>query len=261
MEITEKVGNCPFASLIATLIVFAGVGTFCGTLYRALAIFLEKIMNELFGFSVTWLSVIQVVFVVVAVVMGLFAILLLVFGFLATGATRKNVYSGARCIMGGRVSAAFFMVICYLLNMAWMCITAACVVPVILYVSINSICNNDIYNKNANSVTTCIKLSQFGIYRNQTLSLGISALPGKDQLCEQTELSRFCDRIVEAGPLFCVAFAGAFLIVLGLTHFMICLSANYTRIKISKELTEYRDAVDTEELELENNYDKSLSRI
>ena len=53
------------------------------------------------------LEVIQVVFVVIGVVMGLFAILLLVFGFLATGATRQNVYSGNKCIMGGRVSAAF----------------------------------------------------------------------------------------------------------------------------------------------------------
>ena len=39
--------------------------------------------------------------------MGCFAIILLVFGFLATGATRQNLYSGARCIMGGRVSAGF----------------------------------------------------------------------------------------------------------------------------------------------------------
>ena len=46
-------------------------------------------------------------FVVIGVVMGLFAILLLVFGFLATGATRQKVYSGNKCIMGGRVSAVF----------------------------------------------------------------------------------------------------------------------------------------------------------
>jgi hypothetical protein len=53
------------------------------------------------------LSVIQIVFIVNAVVMALFSILLLVFGFLATGATRQNVYSGKNCIMGGRVSAGF----------------------------------------------------------------------------------------------------------------------------------------------------------
>ena len=49
----------------------------------------------------------QVMFVVIGVVMGVFALILLIFGFLATGATRSNVYSGAKCIMGGRVTAAF----------------------------------------------------------------------------------------------------------------------------------------------------------
>ena len=44
--------------------------------------------------------------------MALFAVLLLVFGFLATGATRKNVYSGAKCIMGGRISAGFVSGVC-----------------------------------------------------------------------------------------------------------------------------------------------------
>ena len=43
----------------------------------------------------------------VAVVMGCFSLILLVFGFLATGATRQNLYSGAKGIMGGRISAAF----------------------------------------------------------------------------------------------------------------------------------------------------------
>ena len=38
---------------------------------------------------------------------------------------------------------------------------------------------------------------------------------------------------------------------------MICLAANYTRIKISKELTEYRDAVEMEELELNSIHDRS----
>ena len=38
---------------------------------------------------------------------------------------------------------------------------------------------------------------------------------------------------------------------------MICLTANYTRIRISKELTEYRDAVDMEELELNTGMEKS----
>jgi putative Mn2+ efflux pump MntP len=53
------------------------------------------------------LETVQIIFIVVAVSMGCFAIVLLFFGFLATGATRQNIYSGAKCIMGGRVSALF----------------------------------------------------------------------------------------------------------------------------------------------------------
>ena len=53
------------------------------------------------------LEVLQIVFIVIGVIMALFAVLLMIFGFLATGATRKNVYSGAKCIMGGRISAGF----------------------------------------------------------------------------------------------------------------------------------------------------------
>ena len=44
---------------------------------------------------------------IAAVVMGVYSIMLTAFGALATGATRKNVYSGAKCILGGRCSAVF----------------------------------------------------------------------------------------------------------------------------------------------------------
>lgn len=44
---------------------------------------------------------------IAGVVMGCYGICLLVFGALATGSTRKNVYSGAKCILGGRCSAVF----------------------------------------------------------------------------------------------------------------------------------------------------------
>lgn len=260
MAFTERIGNIPFASLISCIIVFVGVGVFCGTLYRALTIILKSIMEELFMFNVSWLEVLQIVFIIIAVVMALFAILLLVFGFLATGATRKNVYSGASCIMGGRISAAFFMIISYILNIGWMAIMSVCVVPIIGYVMLRSICNTEVYSKDASSLSNyCFSLTQFGIYRNQTYGLGIQP-PGRESLCGHTELRRFCDRIAEAGPLFCVAFVGAVLICIGMLHFMISLAANYTRIRISKELTDYRDAVDMEELDLHSNMDKVSSQ-
>ena len=75
---------------------------------------------------------IQVVFVVIGVVMGILALVLLIFGFLATGATRKNVYSGNKCIMGGRVSAAFvsmrnLLIMHLLLKYMYICTSNICI--------------------------------------------------------------------------------------------------------------------------------------
>ncbi|XP_052078744.1 myelin proteolipid protein-like [Mytilus californianus] len=246
----ENIGNCAFASLISALLVFFGVGVYCGTLYRALQIFITQILEDIFGFNVPWLEVIQIVFVVIGVVMGMFAILLLVFGFLATGATRKNVYSGNKCIMGGRVSAGFFMCISYLLNLVWIGMLGVGVVPVVAYLMVSSRCDNSVYNKYQNGQVTCINLNHYGIYRNQSY-IAIGQLPpGKESVCDPNDLRRLCDKIAEAGPLFCVACAGAVVIIMGMTNFLLTLATNYTRLKISKELTEYRDAVDMEELEL-----------
>ncbi|XP_052676061.1 neuronal membrane glycoprotein M6-a-like [Crassostrea angulata] len=268
MGALDKLGNCPFASLMATIIVFVGVGVFCGTLYRALQIIIINVMEGLFQFSVSWLSVVQIVFIVIGVVMALFSIVLLVFGFLATGATRQNVYSGKRCIMGGRVSAGFFMAMSFLLNLVWLVILGVATIPVFLYVMLGSICNTEVYGNNFKTVKYCFKLSHYGIYRNSTYPLLGVAPPGKDELCNPTELRLLCDNFAEAGPLFCTALAGAACIIIGMIFYMTILSSNYTRIKISKELTDYRNAVDMEEIDLHSNgrgildqsYDKSSFR-
>ncbi|PVD34692.1 hypothetical protein C0Q70_05969 [Pomacea canaliculata] len=252
----ECVGRTPFGSLLAFLMVIVGVGVYCGTLYRALTLVIEGILNQLFGFSVTWLEIIRVMFVIIAVVMGLFAILLLIFGFLATGATRKNVYSGPRCIMGGRISAGFLIIISYLLCVGWIAIVCINLVAVVGYAATSAICSQEIYRHTAQELTDlhyCFNITRFGIYRNLSYS-STESIPGSETICEHSELRTLCDRVTEAGPLFCVAFGASVVIVFGMIQYLICLTANYTRIKISKELTEYRDAVEMEELEVNPSF-------
>lgn len=253
----ECIGRTPFGSLLAFILVIVGAGVFCGTLYRALTLVIEGILVQLFGFTLSWLEVVQIMFMVIGIVMGVFTILLLVFAFLATGATRQNVYSGAKCIMGGRISAGFFIFMSFILSVAWIAITCISMIPVLFYVAIDTICNREIYSHTAQELQDmnyCFELSRFGIYRR---AAGQAADPssGSDKLCEHTELRTMCNRVTEAGPLFCVAFGSSALILLGMIIFLICLAANYTRIKISKELTQYRDAVEMEELDVNTNYD------
>ncbi|XP_005101074.1 proteolipid protein DM beta [Aplysia californica] len=239
----DCLGRTPFASLLAALMVVIGTCVFCGTSFKALQLMIQGVFNNLFHFSVDWLEVLQVMFVIVGVVMGAFAVILLIFGFLATGATRSNIYSGAKCIMGGRLTAAFLMIVSYLLTAAWLVILSVCVVPVLLYASVSAICDKEIYQHTADQLKGyCFNLTRFGVYGLET---------GADNICEHSDLRSMCNKVEEAGPMFCVACGAAFLVVLGMVNFLITLAANYTRIKISRELTEYRDAVEQEELEMQ----------
>nr|KAG5692014.1 hypothetical protein BaRGS_027659 [Batillaria attramentaria] len=235
--------------------VIVGAAVFCGTLYRALQLVIEGILIQLFEFTVGWLEIVQIMFIIIGAVMGLFTILLLVFGFLATGATRQNVYSGAKCIMGGRISAGFFIIISYLLSIAWLAIVCVTLIAVLMYLGVDAICEREIYSRTAQELQDenyCFELQRFGIYRGDNQE-------GTDQLCEHTKLRAMCNRVKEAGPLFCVAYGSAIVVLLGMIIFLICLAANYTRIKISKELTQYRDAVEMEELDVHSNYDSGKS--
>ncbi|KAL8617006.1 hypothetical protein ACOMHN_014177 [Nucella lapillus] len=253
----ECIGRTPFGSLMAFVMVIVGAACFCGTLYRGLTLVIEGILVQLFGFTLSWLEVVQIMFMVIGIVMGVFTILLLIFAFLATGATRQNVYSGAKCIMGGRISAGFFIFISFILSVAWIAISCVTMVPVLFYLAVDAICNREIYRHTAQELKDmkyCFDLSRFGIYRQEAGQMASSS-GSTDRLCEHTELRTMCDRVTEAGPLFCVAFGASIVILLGMIIFLICLAANYTRIKISKELTQYRDAVEMEELDVNTNYD------
>ena len=235
----------PFASLLAALMVIIGTCVFCGTSFKALQLMILGVFNNLFHFSVNWLEVLQVMFVIIGVVMGCFAIILLIFGFLATGATRSNIYSGAKCIMGGRLTAAFLMFVSYVLTAGWLVVLAITVIPVLLFSAVSSICDTEIYHNTADQLQSsnyCFNITRFGVYEVDN---------GATFICEHSDLRSMCNKVEEAGPLFCVACGAAFVTLLGMVHFLITLAANYTRIKISRELTEYRDAVEAEDLELQ----------
>lgn len=64
------------------------------------------------------------------------------------------------------------MVISYILNLAWLVIMSAGVIPVIVYLMLRSICNTEIYSKDAASLTNyCFSLTQFGKYEMKILDI------------------------------------------------------------------------------------------
>lgn len=234
------IARFPFVSFAATVVLCVGVGLFCGGGFTALQIVLWGIFDGLFHFHVPWLESIEIGFTVFAVIMGLFAILMLAFSILAESRTRQNIYSGVSCIMGGRLAALFFMTLTYLLNAAWMGITSLVALAIIIHVMLNSVCNVEVFDQQFQYIDTewgfCLNLSRFGIYRNFTYGLDLNAL------CDEEEMNTFCNfmKPSELGLRFGIAFAGSFLIVLGLMLYMISLGSHYSRLQTSKEITNYR---------------------
>jgi len=64
------------------------------------------------GWNCCRLQNIQVIFLLLGIAMGLFAIVLLLFGFASTGLTRENICEGTKCVRGG-ISCAVLVSSCH----------------------------------------------------------------------------------------------------------------------------------------------------
>ncbi|ESO01641.1 hypothetical protein HELRODRAFT_192219 [Helobdella robusta] len=235
----SRVAAIPWFSLVATVVMCVGVGLFCGAGFRAAEIVNEGIFKGLFHFYVEWLQSTEIGFFVFGLFMGLFSIFLLTFAFLASFATRGNIYSGVKCIMGGRISAFVFLVLTYVLDCVWIWVTSFVGLAIFLYMMLFSICSVEVQHRTYQYLDTeweyCLNLSRFGIYRNFTAGMDLNAL------CDESDLDDFCDYISKSGPQFIIAFVGSFLVVLGLIMYSMELGAKYTKIQSTKEITQYSE--------------------
>lgn len=238
MGCDDCLGRTPYASLIATVTMCLGVGLFCGTGYRAVDLTMNGIFRRLYGVELPWLQNIQVIFLIFGLTMAIFSIILLFFGFLATGVTRENIFSNLKAAVGGRVFAGVLMVTTYIINTIWLAVTFLCAVPIVIYVMIKSVCVNEIEQRDYWFFDNyCLNLTRFGIY-HEVRGYMVNGL------CDEIDLSQFCEYTYDAGPMYCFAYIGSFFIVIGLTIYLVSLSSNYHRIKSSQTLKEYRSYVD-----------------
>ncbi|XP_013791766.1 myelin proteolipid protein A-like, partial [Limulus polyphemus] len=95
----------PYATLIATVLCFAGSGVFLGSMYKGVALTL-RMFEDVFQIQFHMLTDLRIIFVVIGGIMGILSVLLLIVGFSATGAIREKVYWGWKARMGGQISCA-----------------------------------------------------------------------------------------------------------------------------------------------------------
>jgi hypothetical protein len=183
------IGRCPFASIIATIITLCGTGVFCGCLYRALSITIQMLTSAFkIEFEMEWVRIIQTVVIIISTVMGSLSVILLIVGFLATGATRTQIYTGFRSRLGGRISTGFFTVIVYILFLVWSIVTILLVVPMIAYYILMKNCEvktAQINNHVVQKLDECFSLKNYGITFSEN----------KVSVCSN-ELISFCNQVI-----------------------------------------------------------------
>merc|ERR1712088_1123899 len=106
----------PYATLIALILSWAGVGVFCGTLYRGVNLTL-RVLQDVFQLKdgLGWVEPTQLTFIILGASMAALALMILVVAFLATGSTRHTVYRSSMGRTGGTLACVIFIIITQLL--------------------------------------------------------------------------------------------------------------------------------------------------
>lgn len=223
----------PYATLIATVLCCTGVGIFLGSFYRGIALTL-RMFEEVFKFRFHWLNDLHLVFIIIGGVMGGYSLVLLLVGFLATGATRERVYRGIKSRIGGRISCALFMVITYILEVIWLLVMVSLVIIAFVVSVWWEVCNR--LKEETNPANRCIDLTQFAfLFPNNT---DTSLL----RICDEGKQKNFCKDCVEPSEvMFLLSLSASFLVVISLMNYLMCLSSNYARIKDNEKFQDLQE--------------------
>eukprot|EP00094_Tigriopus_californicus_P008099 TCALIF_07796-PA protein Name:"Similar to Proteolipid protein DM beta (Squalus acanthias)" AED:0.13 eAED:0.13 QI:210/0.5/1/1/1/1/3/184/206 len=101
---SKCITRIPYATLIALILNWVGVGVFCTTLYRGVNLTL-RLTQDVFQLDkgLGWIEPTQLTFIILAASMAALALMILVVAILATGATRHHVYRSDVGRAGGRI--------------------------------------------------------------------------------------------------------------------------------------------------------------
>ncbi|XP_032835609.1 neuronal membrane glycoprotein M6-b-like isoform X1 [Petromyzon marinus] len=222
-------GGVPYASLVATLLCFAGVALFCGCGHEALGNALALLDEHFLYPHHDSLLLFQVVDVVRFSMYGtvaaflLLGILLFTEGFFTTGAVqgRHGDFKTTAC---GRCISAMFIGLTYLLTLLWLGVLGLAALPVFLTLNIRSSCHAALTAApNSSTPPVCVDLRQYGIlpWNHSTALLCDRAL---ENMCNTQEF-------ILAHHLFIVAYAGAGATVIAMIHYLMVLTANWGYVK------------------------------
>eukprot|EP00058_Branchiostoma_floridae_P015504 XP_002600992.1 hypothetical protein BRAFLDRAFT_96968 [Branchiostoma floridae] len=100
-------GRIPYASLIATILLAAGIAVFCGSFYTAVIQTRTLFSFDFRSVTVNFFNLTEALkwsAVGITAFMGVYAFILLLIGFLATGASKEKKYCGFGTGLGSRIT-------------------------------------------------------------------------------------------------------------------------------------------------------------
>uniref|UniRef100_A0A915Q4Q2 Uncharacterized protein n=1 Tax=Setaria digitata TaxID=48799 RepID=A0A915Q4Q2_9BILA len=224
----ECLSRVPYASIIATSMCGIGVILFALIMTWAFNASVEQTRRIFDVENLPWLAKMQVLFICVAVLMAVAALILLIIATMSTGSTRKELYRGMRGRMGGKLANAFSLITAYVLNMCWLVCFAIVVILCFVYYIFGLLCSSISFND-----SDCLDFSLFKplIQRVSTTSL---------RLCGG-DVQQFCALSWSAFAWYLVGLISCLIVIKGLEHFMICSAANYAHISSGLKYFELRE--------------------
>ncbi|XP_022656383.1 proteolipid protein DM beta-like isoform X3 [Varroa jacobsoni] len=240
-------GRMPFATLIATLMCCAGVGVFLFAMHRGLTatikMFEVVFQYRMLGTTHVRLQDLQVGFIAVGAGMGMLALLILLIGCLSTGSTRTSVYKDWKARAGGRFTCIFLMTFTYLLKLTWIFICVSMAIISFVFFCWTGMCNR-LKPTNLDLNKQCIDLRQFDFLLPEVSR-------EHQNICNEGKKKEFCHDYVESASLmYYIATGAAVVVLISLIHYLMCLSANYTRIKDQAKIADLQILKELDENEM-----------
>ncbi|XP_016387995.1 proteolipid protein DM beta-like [Sinocyclocheilus rhinocerous] len=227
-------GGIPYPSLIATILLYAGVALFCGCGHEALSGTVTILQNyfEVIRGPGDGLDVFTML-MVKAIIINIY-IYIYIYKFI------KDLYGDFKITTCGRCVSAWFIMLTYIFMLAWLGVTAFTSLPVFMYFNIWTICQNMTVLEGA---SLCLDPRQFGVVpigEEKTVCAGSEKFY---KMCESNELDM-------TFHLFVCALAGAGAAIIAMIHYLMVLSANWAYVKDACKMQKYEDCKSKEEQEL-----------
>ncbi|CAL8281402.1 unnamed protein product [Arctogadus glacialis] len=226
-------GAIPYPSLVATLLLFAGMALFCGCGHEALGqtqVLVETHFARNFqdySLMASCIKYFQFVIYGLASFFFLYGVLLLAEGFYTTSAIKQTFgeFRSTRC---GRGLSLTFIIATYVLAVIWLCVFAFSAIPVFFFFNMAQTCHNiNLLAETSPSINQhgwiCMDARQYGL-------LPWNAMPGK--ACGMT-LAAICKTsdFYVTYDLYIAAFVGAGVALLALFLYVVATTYNYAVLR------------------------------